>query len=71
MDKIYTVVSVRLETKDVMTFELLDDESTPQVMLVTIYRIKPTDYPSLGKPTPGDKIKLSSELLTVPTAPAK
>jgi hypothetical protein len=69
LEKSYLIVSVRVESELVRTLEMLDDESTPQAVLMTIYRMKTAEYLAMGKPTAGDKIKLTAQVL-VPAAPA-
>ena len=60
-EKTYTLVSSRLESKEIVVLELLDEESTPQTILTTIHRIKKSDFDALGKPAVGSKFKLVLE----------
>jgi hypothetical protein len=53
----------------VITLELLDSESTPQTVLTTVHRMKLADFAGLGKPSIGDKLKLTLEIVKEP-APA-
>ena len=60
-EKTYTLVTSRLESKEIVVLELLDDESTPQTVLTTVHRISKSDFEALGKPAVGDKFKLVLE----------
>jgi len=62
-EKSYTLVSARLESKEIIVLELLDEESTPQTVLTTVHRIKKADFEALGKPTVGEKFKLTLEVV--------
>jgi len=62
MDKVYVIVSVRSESKDIISLELLDESSQPPVIKTAFFRLSPEEYKELGEPVVQKKIKISMTL---------
>lgn len=67
--KPYVVASTRLESKEIVSLELLDESSVPTAVKTCLLRISVADYENLGAPTVGSKLEVTLTLIkaTAPT----
>jgi len=67
VEKIYVVVGVRVESKEVVSMELLDPASVPPVAETIALRLRTEKYEELGAPAANRKIKVTIEPLSSST----
>jgi len=61
LEKKYVVATARLESKEIVSLEALDEGSTPQFVRTVVFRLGKDEYDALGKPPVGSKLKLTVE----------
>jgi len=59
LEKVYVLATARLESKDVVSLEILDQTSQPPIVKTAVFRIGTDEYAELGKPTVGSKLKVT------------
>ena len=62
MEKTYVVVTVRLESKDIISVEMLDQDSAPPTVKTVVFRMGKDEYEALGNPPVSEKIKVVLEV---------
>jgi len=71
LEKKYVIVAVRLESKELVSIELLDESSAPPTVKTAIFRLGIDDFQALGLPTvttKGEKLKVTIEVEKPPIA---
>lgn len=59
LQKTYIIISTRMESKDIVTLEALDESSKAPLLKTLIFRMGKDDYNDLGKPPIDTKFSLS------------
>lgn len=62
MEKTYILVNARLESKEIVSLELLDESSQPSTVRTAVFRLAKEDYEALGKPSVGEKFSIKVEV---------
>jgi len=66
MEKNYVIVTVRLESKEIVSMEMFDEASAPPTVKTVVFRMGKDEYKVLGNPPVGEKIKLTLEVSKPP-----
>lgn len=61
VEKVCIVVGVRVESKEVVSMELLDETSAPPVAETITMRLRTEKYEQLGAPAANRKLKVTIE----------
>lgn len=61
LERKYLVVGVRVESKDIISMELLDEASAPPVVETAVLRLSKERFAALGKPTAESRLTLKIE----------
>jgi len=62
MEKTYVIVTVRLESKEIVSIEMLDEASEPPTVKTVVFRMGKDEYEALGSPPVGEKTKVALEV---------
>jgi len=62
LEKNYVIVTVRLESKEVVSMEMLDEASAPPTVKTVVFRMGKDEYEALGNPPVSEKIKVVLEV---------
>lgn len=62
VEKKYVIASVRLESKEIVSIELVDVASQTPVVETAFLRLKSEAYGALGKPTVGERLNVSFDV---------
>jgi len=63
LEKKYLIATVRAESKEIVSLEIVDESSQPPVLKTAVLRISTEDYAKLGYPTPAkNKINVKIEV---------
>lgn len=58
LEKKYVIVGARLESKDIVSLEILDESSQSPLVKTAVFRLGTDDYEKLGSPTVRTKLSV-------------
>lgn len=65
LEKKYLIAAVRLESKEIVAIEIVDESSIAPLLKTAIFRLGVNDFEALGLPTvttKGEKLKVTIEV---------
>jgi len=62
LEKKYIIATVRLESKDIVSVEMLDESSQPPIVKTAVFRFGIDEFEALEKPTVRQKVKVTIEV---------